>query len=129
MVFEPGSVKTRWSGENQAKGIVQHEAYRRPEGRGLATELIRNMHGAFEQKIGADAGEVAEAMVGVVADRKGAWGGRELLRLPVGADSWTLVRNDVTETGEQLDKWRAISESTSPGDVKDTLKAIGLLKE
>ena len=129
VVFEPGSVKTRWSGENQAKGIVQHEAYRRPEGRGLATELIRNMHGAFEQKIGADAGEVAEAMVGVVADRKGAWGGRELLRLPVGADSWTLVRNDVTETGEQLDKWRAISESTSPGDVKDTLKAIGLLKE
>jgi NAD(P)-dependent dehydrogenase (short-subunit alcohol dehydrogenase family) len=129
VVFEPGSVKTRWSGENQAKGIVQHEAYRRPEGRGLATELIRNMHDAFEQKIGADAEKVAEAMVGVVVDQKGAWGGRGLLRLPIGADSWTLVRIDVTETGEQLDKWRAVSESTSPGDVKDTLKAIGLLKE
>jgi hypothetical protein len=35
----------------------------------------------------------------------------------------------VTETGGRLDKWRAVSESTSPGDVKDTLKAIGLLKE
>jgi NAD(P)-dependent dehydrogenase (short-subunit alcohol dehydrogenase family) len=129
VIFEPGSVKTRWSGENQAKGIVQHEAYRRPEGKGLATELIRDMKGAFEQKIGADAGKVAEVMVGVVVDREGTWGGRELLRLPVGADSWTLIQNDVKETGKQLDKWRAVSESTSPGGVKDTLKTIGLLKE
>jgi NAD(P)-dependent dehydrogenase (short-subunit alcohol dehydrogenase family) len=128
-IVEPGSVKTRWSGENQAKGIVQHEAYRRPEGKGLATELIRDMRGAFEQKIGADAGKVAEVIVGVVVDREGMWGGRELLRLPVGADSWTLIQSDVKETAEKLDKWRAVSESTSPGGVKDTLKAIGLLKE
>ncbi len=33
------------------------------------------------------------------------------------------------ETGEELDKWRAASESTSPGDVKDTLEAIGLLRD
>jgi short-subunit dehydrogenase len=129
VVFEPGSVKTRWSGENQGKGIVQHEAYRRPEGKGLATELIRNMRDAFELKIGAEAGKVAEVMVKVIVDREGSWGGRELLRLPVGADSWALIRNDVKETEENLDKWRAVSESTSPGDVKDTLKAIGLLKE
>jgi NAD(P)-dependent dehydrogenase (short-subunit alcohol dehydrogenase family) len=128
-IFEPGSVKTRWSEENQAKGIVQHEAYRRPEGKGLATELIRNMRGAFEQKIGADAGKVARVMVEVVIDREGTWGGRGLLRLPVGADSWTLIQNDAKEVEEMLDKWRDISESTSPGDVKDTLKAIGLLKE
>lgn len=128
-IFEPGSVKTRWSGENQAKGIEQHEAYQRPEGRGLATEYIRNMHDAFEQKIGADAEKVAKVMVEIVLDREGTWGGKELLRLPVGADSWTLIRNDVKETGEQLDKWRGVSESTSPGGVKDTLKAIGLLKE
>jgi len=128
-IFEPGSVKTNWSGENQAKGIIQHEAYQRPEGKGLGTEFIRNMQEAFEQKIGADSKKVAKVIVEVVVDREGTWGGSELLRLPVGADSWTLIRNDVKGTGENLDKWRAVSESTSPGDVKDTLRAIGLLKE
>lgn len=82
------------------------------------------MQGAFEQKIGADAEKVD-----VVVDREGTWGGRELLRLPVGADSWTLIQNDMKETGKQLHKWRAVSESTSPGGIKDTLKVIGLLKE
>lgn len=129
VIFEPGSVKTRWSVENQKQGIVQHEAYRRPEGEGLATEKIRDMRGTFEQKIGAGAGKVAKVMVEVVVDKDGMWGGRNLLRLPVGADSWTLIRSDVKETGKTLDKWRSISESTSPGDVKETLRSIGLLKD
>ncbi len=129
VIFEPGSVKTRWSGESQVKGLVQHEAYRRPEGEKLWTDRIRSQRGALEEKIGADARKVADVMVEVVMDREGTWGGRSLLRLPIGADSWTLIRNDVKETEEHLDKWRTISESTSPGDVKDTLKAIGLLKE
>jgi len=129
VIFEPGSVKTKWSGENQGKGIVQHEAYRRPEGKGLGTQLIRDTLGAFEQKIGAEAGKVAEVMVKVIVDQEGTWGGRELLRLPVGADSRTMIWNDVKETEENLDKWKAVSESTTPGDAKDMLKAMGLLKE
>lgn len=128
-VFEPGSVKTRWSGENQKQGIMQHEAYRRPEGKELPLEKIRHMKGSFEDKIGASADKVADAMVDVVVDKEGMWGGRELLRLPIGADSWALIRADVKETQESLEKWKLVSESTSSGEVKDTLRSIGLLKE
>lgn len=128
-VFEPGSVKTRWSGENQKQGIVQHEAYKRPGGKELPLEKIRHMRDSFEDKIGASADKVADTMVDVVADREGTWGGRELLRLPIGADSWALIRADVKETEKSLEKWKIVSESTSPSDVKDTLRSIGLLKE
>jgi NAD(P)-dependent dehydrogenase (short-subunit alcohol dehydrogenase family) len=128
-VFEPGSVKTRWSGENQKQGIVQHEAYKRPEGKGLPLEKIRHMRSSFEDKIGASADKVADVMVDVVADREGMWGGRELLRLPIGADSWTLIRADVKETEKSLEKWKMVSESTSSDEVKDTLRSIGFLKE
>jgi NAD(P)-dependent dehydrogenase (short-subunit alcohol dehydrogenase family) len=129
VIFEPGSVKTRWSGENQKQGIVQHEAYKRPEGKDLPLEKIRLMRNSFEDKIGASADKVADVMVDVVVDIDGMWGGSELLRLPIGADSWALIRADVKETEKSLEKWKMVSESTSSGEVKDTLRSIGLLKE
>lgn len=126
VIFEPGSVKTRWSGENQKKGVVQHEAYK---GKDLALDKIKGMRGAFEDKIGANSDDVAKLMVKVVVDEDHKWGGKELLRLPVGADAWALESSDVGEVRASLDKWREISESTSPGDVKETLRSIGMLKD
>lgn len=130
VVFEPGSVRTRWSGENQ-KGseYKQHEAYRRPKGSELPLEKMRDIRGAVDDKIGASSDAVADVIVGTVVDAEGKWGGKELLRLPLGADAWTLVKADVGEVGESLEKWKAVSESTSPGDVKETLRSIGLYKD
>lgn len=129
VIFEPGSVKTRWSGENQKQGITQHEAYKRPAGKELAIEMMRKLRGSFEDMIGANADNVADVMVAIVTDEQQMWGGRDLLRLPLGADSWALIKQDVTEMGKNLEKWRAISESTSPAGVNDTLKSMGLLKD
>jgi NAD(P)-dependent dehydrogenase (short-subunit alcohol dehydrogenase family) len=129
VVFEPGSVKTKWSNDNMKVGGEQHEAYRRPEGKGLPLELIRQMKRSVDDKIGTDAGRVADLMAKVIVDEEGSWGGREMLRLPVGADSWALIRTDVKAVEASLEKWRDVSESTSPGDVKETLRSIGLLRD
>ncbi|RDL36185.1 uncharacterized protein BP5553_06797 [Venustampulla echinocandica] len=127
VIFEPGSVKTKWSNANMVDG-GQHPAYVREESKMLGTDLIRNMAG-WEGKLGAEARDVANLMAKVVRDEEGKWGGRNLLRLPVGADSWTLIKSDVEEVRCNLEKWKKESESTSPGDVKETLKALGLIQE
>jgi short-subunit dehydrogenase len=127
VIFEPGSVKTKWSNANMVN-VGQHPAYMREESKLLGTDLIRNM-AKWEAKLGADATNVANLMVKVVRDEEGKWGGRNLLRLPVGADSWTMIKSDVEEVRGNLEKWKKESESTSPGDVKETLMALGLIQE
>jgi NAD(P)-dependent dehydrogenase (short-subunit alcohol dehydrogenase family) len=127
VIFEPGGVKTKWWKENK-KAFPRYPAYVREEGKKLGTEVIASMPAEVQNALSADSGDVANLMVKVVKDEDGMWGGRRLLRLPVGADAWILVKNDVQETRTNLEKWKNVSESTSPAGAKDALKAIGLLE-
>ena len=65
----------------------------------------------------------------VLAGRKGRWDGKEILRRAVGADAFTLLKTEALAQVKNFDDWRDISESTSSGEVKETLKAIGLIKD
>ena len=129
VVFEPGAVKTNYSNVNMKGKDERHEAYKRPEGMELPTEKLGKRRVAFEEKIGMSSDRVAEVMTSVILDIDGKWGGREMLRLPVGADAWALESNDVKDVTSSLEKWREISESPSTTDVKETLRSVGLLRD
>jgi NAD(P)-dependent dehydrogenase (short-subunit alcohol dehydrogenase family) len=124
-IIEPGSVKTKWGSANMDGRFKQHEAY---VGKNLRTEIMRNIQADIESKIGADADAVADVIAGVFRGEKGAWDGKEVLRLPVGADAWALVMAETMDQKTKFEQWREVSESTSSKDAKETLLALGFLK-
>lgn len=125
-IFEPGSVKTQWSGGNMDRESKQHEAY---VGKGLATDTIKDMRTAFEEKTGADPDIVSDLMVAVLKGEKGNWDGRDLLRLPITASGFAVVRTEAARQLRLFDEWKDISESVSSVEVIETLKGLGMLKE
>jgi len=124
-IIEPGSVKTKWGSANMDSSFNQHEAY---IGKNLRTEMMRSMQANIESKIGAGPDAVADVLAAVLRGEKGNWDGKEILRLPVGADAWALVMADTLAQEKMFKQWRDVSESTSTTEVKETLTALGFLK-
>ena len=124
-IIEPGSVKTKWSSSNMDTGFKQHKAY---VGKNLRTDMMKGMKENIESKIAADPDVVAEVLAAVLRGEKGSWDGKEVLRLPLGADSWALVMADTLDQRKMFDQWRDISESTSTAEVKETLVSFGFIK-
>jgi hypothetical protein len=127
VVFEPGTVKTAYSTGNMER-TSRHEAYRRSEGRELPMEKLGLRRREMEEKVGARSEDIARVMVETVIDRESKWGGRSMLRLPVGADAWAMERKDIEELEVNLEYWREVSESTSSGDAKGVLRSVGLMR-
>lgn len=114
---EPGSVKTEW-GFGNMQSNSRHPAYE-----GLAAQQLRDKRAMFVDKIGAQPQKVANVLVEAVE------GGEAPMQFPLGADAWALARQQVDIINDGLREWRHVSESTSPGDVKVTLRELGLLKD
>ena len=72
---------------------------------------------------------MADVLATVLRGEKGDWDGKEVLRLPVGADAWALVMGDTFVQGKMFKQWRDISESTSTTEAKETLVSLGFLKD
>lgn len=125
-IIEPGGVKTKWASGNMVGDFKQHEAY---VGKNLRTEFTRAVQTAVGSKIGADPDVVAALIANVLKGQKGVWDGKEVLRLPVGADASAIIVAETLEQKKKFDQWRDISESTSSVEVKRTLIEQGFLKD
>ena len=124
-IIEPGAVKTKWSSGNMDTSFRQHKAY---VGKNLRTEVMRTIQEDLESKLAADADVVADLIAAVLRGESGTWDGKEVLRLPIGADSWAIVVSETLDQKKSFDQWRDISESTSTAEVKETLITLGFLK-
>jgi NAD(P)-dependent dehydrogenase (short-subunit alcohol dehydrogenase family) len=124
-IIEPGGVKTKWASGNMVGDFKQHEAY---VGKNLQTEMTRMVEELGATQFWADPDAVAVLISDVLKGEKGVWDGKEVLRLPVGADSWALVMAETIEQKKRFGQWREISESTSTREVKGALIELGYLK-
>jgi hypothetical protein len=56
---------------------------------------MRVMQSTIESKISAEADVVAGLVAAMLKGEKGAWDANQVVRLPVGADAWALVKAEV----------------------------------
>jgi short-subunit dehydrogenase len=116
-IIEPGAVKTKWAEENMVT-VKQHDAY---VGKGLGADIMRDLRKVFD--IGAEPEKVAGVLLHTAGMPKAPF------RLPLGADAWTLVNQELEQVKSNLNEWRVMSESTSAEDARQVLKSIGLYKD
>lgn len=103
MLLEPGGVKTQFV--TNLKISNRHPAYLDPKG--PTNQLL-----AYIQTPGVDDqwGNpvlVVKAVVKVVAS------GDIPFRLPMGSDAWGMVKAEIENLDKELEKWKALSESSS----------------
>jgi NAD(P)-dependent dehydrogenase (short-subunit alcohol dehydrogenase family) len=124
-ILEPGGVKTEWAQGNMIV-FEQHPAY---VGKGLGADRMKEIRSHLGVNFAADADVVSDLIVEVLKGEKGTWDGKELLRLPIGADSYAVVKNATLDVLKQIEEWREISKSTSHCEVEEILRKTGFLKD
>lgn len=103
--IEPGGVKTAFVDRGMV-AIPPHPAYTAED---TPTRMLeRYLRDPEATRNWADAETVAERMYEVVAGH----GGREIpMRVPLGPDSWGVLREENEKNGRLLDEWREFSIS------------------
>jgi len=124
-IIEPGGVKTKWSNENMDTNFTQHAAY---VGKNLRTDQMRGMREAIASNLSAEPDAVANVLSAVLRGEKGVWDGKEVLRLPIGADALAVVLSETADQKKMFDQWKEVSESTSTASVKEKLIQWGFVK-
>jgi hypothetical protein len=111
--MEPGGVKTEYAGSSMVH-VERHPAYTDPT---CPTNVLRAyMADPKMTENWGDAGSVAEVIYEVVGSGKGI-----PLRLPLGMDSWGLMKSEVERIGKELDGLKNISERTSGSAQLDSI--------
>jgi hypothetical protein len=107
MLVEPGGMKTEYSGSSFIQG-ARHPAYLDPKC--PYNQLAAYMADPKSRDSWADPMVVARVMVDTVVRK----GDRALpLRLPVGSDSWGMIKAENAVVDKELDEWKDVSQSCS----------------
>jgi NAD(P)-dependent dehydrogenase (short-subunit alcohol dehydrogenase family) len=117
-IIEPGGV-------NMDTNFTQHAAY---VGKNLRTDQMRGMREAIASNLSAEPDAVANVLSAVLRGEKGVWDGKEVLRLPIGADALAVVLSETADQKKMFDQWKEVSESTSTASVKEKLIQWGFVK-
>ncbi|KAF2271139.1 short-chain dehydrogenase [Lojkania enalia] len=127
VLVEPGGVRTGYADTSTSSMIAgdgtRHPAYRDPR---LATNrMLEYKRSAEGTKNWAEAEMVAAAIYRVVSEGVGDQG--EIpLRVPLGSDSWGMLKGATETTLEELERVKGVSLSTS-GEVQ--MKSVEFLME
>jgi hypothetical protein len=120
MIVEPGGMKTEYSGSSFVQG-ARHPAYLDPSC--PYNQLAAYMADPKSRDGWADPAVVARVMVDTVARK----GDRALpLRLPMGSDSWGMIKAENAAVDKELDEWKDVSQSCSP---RESLENVAFLQK
>lgn len=120
LILEPGGVKTEYAGSSMVH-TARHPAYTEPGcpiNQLLAYLSDPNLMGNF-----ADPKAIAKVTFDTVVK------GNMPQRLPMGSDSWGMIKADVQQMDKEMDSWKAVSESCSGSSGGDQLSSIDFLKK
>jgi hypothetical protein len=120
MIVEPGGMKTEYSGSSFVQG-ARHPAYLDPSC--PYNQLAAYMADPKSRDGWANPVVVARVMVDTIV-RKGV---RALpLRLPMGSDSWGMIKAENVAVDKELDEWKDVSQSCSS---PDSLENVAFLQK
>lgn len=107
MIAEPGGMKTEYSGSSFVQG-ARHPAYLDP---GCPYNQLAAYMADPKSKDGwADPAVVARVVVDTVVRQ----GDKALpLRLPLGNDSWGMIKAENMAVDKELEEWKDVSQSCS----------------
>jgi len=114
LILEPGGVRTKYS--TSMKVAKRHPAYLDPKG--PTNQLLAYIQTPGIEDTWGDPDLVVKAVVDVVASDDIP------LRLPMGSDAWGLMRAEVEGMSKELDKWKAVSESSSGGEQMESVEFL-----
>jgi NAD(P)-dependent dehydrogenase (short-subunit alcohol dehydrogenase family) len=103
LILEPGGVKTEYV--SSLKMSPRHPSYL--DSKGPTSQLLAHLQTPGVQDNWGDPVLVVQAVEKVVASDDIP------LRLPMGSDAWGMMKWEVEELEKLLEKWRAVSESSS----------------
>jgi NAD(P)-dependent dehydrogenase (short-subunit alcohol dehydrogenase family) len=114
LILEPGGVKTEYV--SSLKMSQRHPAYL--DSKGPTSQLLAYLQTPSVQDTWGDPVLVVQAVVKVVASNDIP------LRLPMGSDAWGMMKWEVEALEKLLEKWKAVSESSSDRQLLETVQFL-----
>lgn len=100
-IIEPGGFRSDFAGGSLVTAMIEDDDYRETNNRMLS--YVKERHGKQE----SDPAKFGPALCRLVAAENPP------LRLPLGPDSLSLIRDDISSISAELDKWEELTLSTT----------------